>query len=522
MSTAATSLPATDSVPANAGPPSLRKRAIRGAAWTLVGYGAGQVLRFVTNVILARLLAPELFGLMAIVNAILQGLQMFSDIGIGPALIQSPRGEERAFQNTAFTIQAGRGVLLGGVAALLAAPVAWFYNEPQLAWLLPAVGLTAVISGFNAPALFVLNRRLALGRLMLLDLATQAASLVVTVALALRWPNVWALVIGALVSTLLRVLSTHFLLAPPTARFRWDRTAARELFHFGRWIFISTLLTFVVMQGDRLIFGKLVPLDVLGVYSIAVALAALPREALGRLGSSVVFPSYSAVVRDPARLQSAFQKARRPMGAAAALCAAFLLATGPTMVRVLYDARYSNAGWMMQWLALGVLLQVLELMNGTVLLAAGNSRAVALGNGVKLVGMCVLLPVGWWLGEFAGTLAALLVTDAAKYVCSAWCVRRMNLPVLRVDALLFAMALVLGGAGAWLGAYLCRINWGADLVSWALNGVGGGAWLAAKNHGLWSVSVLHTALLGALALAVAAVLAGLGRRWLVASNVNRT
>src|SRR5688572_30143338 len=91
--------------------PGLRSQAIRGSIWTFAGYGASQVIRLASNLILARLLFPDVFGLMALVNVFIGGLAMFSDIGIGPAIIQNKRGNERTFLNTAWTIQIGRGLM---------------------------------------------------------------------------------------------------------------------------------------------------------------------------------------------------------------------------------------------------------------------------------------------------------------------------------------------------------------------------------------------------------------------------
>ena len=125
---------------------SLRSRTIRGTLWTTGGYGASQVIRLGVNLVLTRLLHPQMFGLMTLVNIFVQGLQGFSDVGIGPAIIQSKRGDDPVFLNTAWTVQALRGLSLGAVATAIAWPVAKLYGEPQLFWLLPVAGLAAVRS----------------------------------------------------------------------------------------------------------------------------------------------------------------------------------------------------------------------------------------------------------------------------------------------------------------------------------------------------------------------------------------
>jgi O-antigen/teichoic acid export membrane protein len=142
---------------------SLTGRATRGATWAVLGFATSQVLRLGGNLILTRLLFEEAFGLMALVQVVQQGLGLFSDIGIGPSIVQNKRQDD-AFLNTAFTLQAARGVVLTLVGVALGQPVAAFYGEPELAYLLPFVSLTAFIAGFNSTRVFTLSRELSLGR----------------------------------------------------------------------------------------------------------------------------------------------------------------------------------------------------------------------------------------------------------------------------------------------------------------------------------------------------------------------
>ena len=143
---------------------ALFDRALRGSAITALGYVASQGLRLASNLILARLLFPEAFGLMALVTVVLVGLAMFSDVGIGPAISRSPRGDDPAFLNTAWTMHVIRGVMLWLTALALAWPLAWFYEAPDLRNLLPVAGISLLIAGFNPTRIETANRHLLLGR----------------------------------------------------------------------------------------------------------------------------------------------------------------------------------------------------------------------------------------------------------------------------------------------------------------------------------------------------------------------
>jgi len=156
---------------------SLKRAFLRGSAWSFSGYVLQQMLRLAGNLVLTRLLFPEAFGLMALVNIFLQGLAMFSDLGLGPSIIQNPRGTEPDFLNTAWTVQVIRGFVLCACALLLGWPLACFYKQSELAFLLPVAGVSAVISGLQSTAMYTENRKLVLGRITLIGVAAQLAGL---------------------------------------------------------------------------------------------------------------------------------------------------------------------------------------------------------------------------------------------------------------------------------------------------------------------------------------------------------
>ena len=412
---------------------SLSRAVVRGSTWTLVGYGSGQILRLLSNLTLWRLLYPEAFGLMALVNVFMQGLGMFSDIGIGPSIVQSDRGDDPRYLNTAWTIQVLRGGALCLAAWLLAWPIALFYKEPQLVRLIPVAALGAVVSGFNSTSLFTQTRKIRLGRLTAVDLLSQIVSLVVTIAWAWFHRTVWALVIGGLAASIVRLFLSHKYLPGIRNRLQWDRDCARALLRFGRWIFLSTLLTFAVMQSDRLIFGKLIPIGLLGVYSIALTWATLPISVVGGVMSSVIFPLLSRLHQAGTDFSEAYLKARRPWAILGGWASAGLIAGGPTLVRLLYDSRAIGAGWIIQILAAGVWLLVLETSNGVALLALGQPKWVAAGNAAKLIAMFVLIPLGYSRYSFPGAVAGFAASEILRYGTSVVGSRRYKVACLGQD-----------------------------------------------------------------------------------------
>jgi len=425
----------------------------KAAVWTVLGFGTMQVLRFGSNLILARLLVPELFGLMALVNVFIMGLHMFSDVGIGPAIIQSKRGDDRDFLNTAWTLQIIRGLGLWLAALMIAWPVAVIYDH-RLLWLIPAVGLNELIAGFNSTAMVTLGRRLYRGRLVLVEVASYALSITVVIVWINAVPreerNVWPLVVGSILASFIQLGFSHVLLPGFRNAICWDRTAIVELLHFGKWIFVGTLFTFLAGQADRLIVGML-SLGELGIYHFGAMLATMPTLLMHALGGQLIFPLYSRLQQQGRGVGDAFARIHPVATGIAAILISGLIATGPALVRCLYPDRYQAAGWMVQVLAVGAWFQILEATGGTVLWALGQARPSAISNGVKVGALLVFVPLGYGLGNFPGMLCGFVAADVARYLSTLRYVRAQGLAVLKYDTVLSLLIAAIAAYGLGIG-----------------------------------------------------------------------
>jgi len=425
---------------------SLKSRVIQGVLWTLAADGGAQIIRFVSITVLTRLLLPEMFGVMVAVQLVQQGLAMFSDVGIQPAIVQHKRGDARAFLDTAWTIQAGRGVILFLVSCVLAWPVSLYANQPVLITLLPIVGLGSLADGFVSTKVFTCDRHLSRGRLTFLNLGTAVLGLIARIVWAVLSPTVWALVFGGLVGSVSRVILSHFILAGPTNRFHWDRAEVKELMQFGRWVFISTLLTFIATQLDKMVFVRMVPPSLLGVYNIGLSVCRLPTETVQRIGSNVTFPAFSRLKDREGDLGSAYSRVRAPLLVGGGTIISALTLGGPLVAQILFPAKYSAAGWIMQIVALGMWFQALESTNGSVLLASGLPKWLVIGNVVKIALMAAALPISYHYWKFSGALVAMSLVEFPKYVVEAARVRRLGLSGWGIELGLTGAVLVCAGA----------------------------------------------------------------------------
>lgn len=438
---------------------SLFSRVLRGSALTAGSYAITQVLRLASNLVLTRLLFPEAFGLMALVSVFLIGLSMFSDVGIGPAISQSRRGDDPEFLDTAWTIQVWRGGLLWLATCLFAWPAAQLYQAPQLLTLLPASGLTLLIGGFNPTRIDTANRHLMLGRLTLLDLIAQIIGIVAMVILAFAMRSVWALVIGAIIGSVAKLALTHWGLDGPRNRFRWEPTAGRELIHFGKWIFLSTACGFLLSQGDKAILGAYLHLDQLGVYNIGYFLASFPVLLGGAVTGRILIPIY----RDhpPAASPENAARLRRLRvvltGGMLALLGVMGFAGGP-LVHLLYDARYAQAGAIVVAIACVQMPLVIGMTYDQSALAAGDSRNYFWVMAVRagLQSLC------FWLGAaqfgLKGALIGQFIAIAAVHPLIVWLARRHRAWDAQHDLMFgtLAAALVLAILH-WNGAILAEL-----------------------------------------------------------------
>ena len=430
---------------------SLTMRAVRSAGFAVLAFGGGQALRLISNLILTRLLFPEAFGLMALVMVILQGLAMFSDVGVTPAILQSRRGDDQDFLNTAWTIQVGRGFLLWVAAAALATPFAQFYGEPLLAELLPVMALTLIIAGFNPTRLDTANRHLQLGRVTALELTGQVIGVVAAVLLAWAMQSVWALVIANLFASLSATLLYSFLLPGRWNRLRWEPAAASELINFGKWIFLSTVAGFFFSQGDKLLIGRYLPLDAFGVYNIGYFLASFPLI-LGRMVTNkVLIPIYRE--RPPGDSPHNFAKLRRMRTLVTGLLLAMVMTLGYAgvwLVELLYDPRYAMAGAVVVMIACMQVPQIVGLTYDQAAVAAGDSRRFFYFTAAKAALMVGGLVVGLELGGLPGALVAQGVAFLLAYPVLVWLARRMKAWDPLHDAAFLLIGAILAAGAIWV------------------------------------------------------------------------
>ncbi len=405
---------------------SLKKRFLGATKWTLIGHVLSQLVRFASSLVLTRLLAPDLYGVMAIGYLVITGLSMISDIGLTGGAIRSKRGDEAVYLNVTWVVSIIRGalIMLGALALsgafALGAGQAWLpadsvYRDPRIPTLIAVVSLYSLIAGFESTRSIYARRHLELERLVKIDVACQIASTACILAWAWFSPTLWALAFGWIVSAVMKTVLSHVALPGPPNRFQWDRGAFREVFDFGKWVFLSSTLTYLLVTGDRLLLGAYVNAEAMGFYSIAMLLVGALRMAVQKITAQAGLPALSEVARErPEIFKATLYRIRRPLDIVCLFAAGALVYLGEPIVRLLYDPRYAPAGWMLSLVGLSLVPARLDVFEHG-LIAMGRVKLLSSLNAARLFGLLALVPLGYHIAGAHGAIVGV----AASFIVNA-------------------------------------------------------------------------------------------------------
>ncbi len=421
---------------ASPGKVTVKQLAKKAAVWAFVGYTGSVGLRLVSNMVLTRLLFPSAFALMGLAQIFISGLQMLTDVGVQTGIIQSKHGDDPKYLNTAWTVQVVRGLVLCLIAAALGWPISLLYKEPSLTWLLPAVGVAIAVMGWKSTNMISARRKLIIGRVTLVELLARFGALIVMVIWALYRPSVLTLVGGAVAHAIITVIFSHTILPGIKNRFGWDREAAADLASLGKWVLISTALTFAANQSDRLILGKLLRLDVLGVLMVAYTLYSMPRELVMTISGSIIFPAASRKAYLPRHeLREKMLRNRRPILLGLAVMVALLAVGGDWAVHILYDKRYQAAAWIFPVLVLGLWPRFLDVTINDSLTAIRALQYNPLGSVLRFIVIGAGLPLAFHYYGLPGAVVVIALGDVPNYLATLYGLKRHGLLGIGQDVL---------------------------------------------------------------------------------------
>lgn len=391
-------------------PPGLGSRVLRGGSVLAAGTVVERLARLGRNMLLARIIAPDQFGLMALVLAVLALFEAVTEVGVAQAVIQNKRGASREFLNVAWWFGIARGVVVAAIALPLAGPIAEFYDMPELAPLLMVAPLSVVFTGLTSPRIYALQREFRFGATLVTIQGAGLAGTLVTIGLGLWWQNVWALLWGTVIEAFLRCVLS-FVVGPFRPSFRLDRAARTQLFRFTRGMAGLSLLTFLVMQADTFVLGKVVTTTALGLYTMAITLAAFPLTVFSKVVQPLVVPILARLQDDLAAMRGMVLRMSRLVWLFGLPLAAVMASVSAPLLVVVYGRpEFREAAAAFSLYGFFVIVYMASMVTFSVYLALGRpglQRRFTLVRALLVVGLLYPLAL-WWGGT--GAAAALLIS----------------------------------------------------------------------------------------------------------------
>ena len=368
-----------------------------GISWNVASSLAGQFIGFVRSVTLARLLAPEDFGLFTMALTIVAAANALTAIGLDRTIIankfETP-DQLKVHLNTVWSAEVIRSIVVALVVSLAAFPTARFYGQSQLKLIIPILAAASIVQGLQNIGLVLLRKEISFVRIFWFELATNVGGIVFTVALAAVLRDVWALVFGMVVTAAIgTVLSYVFHDFRPRVKF--ERVALLQALHFGKFALVFAVASYVSNMADNIMVGRLLGTAALGNYSLAFNIASAPIIIVIFSVTAVLLPAYAEInTSNPTQLGPAFTRAFNLTSVIMLAIAVPLFFFSDEIVRLLFGARWTTAGSVLRILALVIPLRGLTLITSTVFWSANRPRGVALARTLDaIVFLAALYPL---------------------------------------------------------------------------------------------------------------------------------
>jgi teichuronic acid exporter len=350
----------------------LAARTARAAQWRFAGSVTSAGLQFALGVILARLLSPDDFGVVALAMVVLGIVKPVSDLGLGSALVQRATPTERQVR-AAFAWCAASGVVLTLVLAVCAPLAARIAGDARVAPVVGILSLTLAFRGFGVVAEAMLARRLDFRWLSIIESGSALVGYgMVAIALALSGYGAWSLAWGTVLQSALAAAAALIVVRHSVVPL-FARSEIGELLPFGLATALSGWVNYVALNGDNFVVGRWIGTASLGLYGRAYALMSLPFNYTAGVISAVLFPAFAHVQDDPARLRRGFLEASRITGFAAGPAMAVLAIGAPHLVPAIYGSQWSGVVPPLQILCLAGYFRALYHLGGVVIRSSGRA-----------------------------------------------------------------------------------------------------------------------------------------------------
>lgn len=403
---------------------SLFDRVASAGFWAMVLRVGIRGMQLVRTVILARLLAPEDFGLAAIATLAILLVEQLSTTGFDDALVQK-QDDIRPYLDTAWTLQVARGVAMTSVLFLGAPYIATFFSAPEAEAIVRALSLAVLARSLANIGVVYFVKDLRFDLKFRVEIAERTTDAVVSIVAAVILRSVWALVLGVIAGAIVRLIASYWV-HPYRPRFRWVGERARNLFGFGKWILLQRILQYAVANLDDVLVGRILGVASLGLYRMAFTFSQAVASEFTHVANAVAFPTYSVLQNEPARLKRAYLGAVHFSAFIGFPLAIGTILVAPDLVIGVLGDAWEPMLTTLQLLSVAGLIRALTATTGAFFQGVGRPQIPAMYAAVHVAVMAGLLwpaITEFGLNGAAGTVVFANMLGLAAFVQALYAIR---------------------------------------------------------------------------------------------------
>lgn len=369
--------------------PNLSQKVFSGSIWVFSLRIIQQILGIAKLVIIAQMFSPSEYGLVSIALLVLLIFDTFSQTGIQQALLQRD-GDIHPFLQSAWTISVIRGISLAVIIVCISPLAAEFFGTAEAEGIIQILALSFLIQGFFNIATIYFQKELDFKKQFSFEFWPFMVDLGVTIVLIFILNSVWAIVIGILAGNMTKLFASYYL-QPFRPRLCFDFSKMKGLMNFGKWVMISTMLLFLLNQGDDLYVAKLIGIGALGLYTMAYSISNIPATQITSVISQITLPAYCKIQHDPKRLKQAYLQVLSMTTIISFPIAGLLFALGPLFISYFFGDAWSPMVLTFQILVIYGLIRSINATVGPIYLGIGKPKIQTKVVLVQLIAMLMLM-----------------------------------------------------------------------------------------------------------------------------------
>lgn len=392
---------------------TLSQKVVKGGFWVFFLRIVNRGFSLIRLIILARILSPNDFGLMGIALLTMSTLETFSQTGFQTALIQK-KEDIKSYLNSAWTVLILRGFILFIIMYFIAPYAAIFFNSPEAKTIIRVIGFSVLFGAFTNIGVIYFRKELEFNKEFIYQFAGTLADFIVAISAVLILKNVWALVLGLLAGSIVRCFISY-LIHPYRPRLNFNLEKIKKLFSFGKWILGSSILGFLITQGDDIFVGKILGTTALGFYQLAYRISNMPATEITHVISQVTFPAYSKLQDNIPKLREAYLKVLQLTTFLSFPMAGLIFVLAPDFTKIFLGEKWMPMVPAMQVLTLWGLIRSIGATTGPIFQGVGKPKIATKLQFARLIILAVIiypLTIKWGiLGASLSVLFSILPVE---------------------------------------------------------------------------------------------------------------